>query len=107
MRGADIKIECRVPITEDTSSPETYKQIRTWLDTCKNDHPKCQAPLGDPSLPTRLIHLDTSGDSPNDTSLQPRLVSTDGMEVSDCRYIALSYRWPEDFPPRPSRPRII
>lgn len=97
--GADIKIECRVPITEDTSSPETYKQIRTWLDTCGNDHPKCQAPLGDPSLPTRLIHLDTSGDSPNDTSFQPRLVSTDGMEVSECRYIALSYRWPEDFPP--------
>lgn len=33
-----------------------------------------------------------------DTNLQPRLISTNGMECSECGYIALSYRWPEDFP---------
>lgn len=55
-----------------------------------------------PSLPTRLIYLDMPGDSSlshaGDMSLQPRLISTDGKEYSDCRYITLSYRWPEDFP---------
>ncbi|KAH8760352.1 heterokaryon incompatibility protein-domain-containing protein, partial [Diaporthe sp. PMI_573] len=92
----------RVPITEDTSSPETFKQIHTWLDTCKNDHPRCRAPLELPSLPTRLIYLDASRDSylsiPVERSLQPRLVVTNGMKRSECRYIALSYRWPENFP---------
>lgn len=99
---ADVNIDRRVPITEDTSSPETYKQIRTWLDTCKNEHPNCRPPSGDPSLPTRLIYLDPSRDSslsnPTDTKLQPRLISTNDVECSECRYIALSYRWPEDFP---------
>lgn len=98
-----MKIDsARVPITEDTSSPETYKQICTWLDTCKNEHPNCRPPLGNPSLPTRLIYLDKSrrsslGNSV-DTILQPRLMSTNCMEFSECKYIALSYRWPEDFP---------
>lgn len=100
--NATIGSSTRVPITEDTSSPETYKQIRTWLDTCRNEHPRCRAPSGNPYLPTRLIYLDTSRSSslsnPVDTSLQPRLVSTNGMEGSKCRYIALSYRWPEAFP---------
>lgn len=92
----------RIPITEDTSSLGTYKQIRTWLDTCQNEHPRCRAPLGNAYLPTRLICLDTLRGSPLsnpvDTILQPRLVSTNGMARSECRYIALSYRWPEDFP---------
>lgn len=103
MLDADVKIvSTRVPITEDTSSPGTYKQIRTWLDTCKNEHPNCRPPLGNPSLPNRLIYLDTSRgsslDNSFDTTLQPRLMSTNGMEFSECKYIALSYRWPEDFP---------
>lgn len=102
MLDTNFKIDSRVPITEDTSSPQTYKQIHTWLDTCKNEHSECRASLENASLPTRLIYLDTSRDSglsnPVDTNLQPRLVSTRGMGYSECRYIALSYRWPEDFP---------
>lgn len=58
--------------------------------------------VGKPCLPTRLIYLDSSRDSalsnPVGTNLHPRLVSTKGMEFSESRYIALSYRWPEDFP---------
>lgn len=102
MLDADFEKGSRVPMTGDTSSPETYQQIRTWLNTCKNEHPKCQVSSANPSLPTRLIYLDISRDSslshPGDTSLQPRLISTDGKEYSECRYITLSYRWPEDFP---------
>lgn len=102
MPGADVEIDTNAPITEDTSSPETYRQIRTWLNACQNEHPKCQVLLENPSLPTRLIYLDTLRDTslsnPVDTSLQPRLMSTTGRECSECRYIALSYRWPEDFP---------
>lgn len=102
MPYADVETDTNAPITEDTASPETYKQIRTWLDTCRNEHPKCQASLENKSLPTRLIYLDTSRDSSLsnavDTSLQPRLMSTTGRECSECRYIALSYRWPESFP---------
>lgn len=98
----EIGPRTRVPITEDTSSPETCKQIRTWLDTCQNEHPRCRAPLGNAYLPTRLIYLDTlrgsSLSKPVDTIIQPRLVSVNGMERSECRYIALSYRWPEHFP---------
>lgn len=99
---ADLEINSRVPITEDISSPQTYKQIRTWLDTCNNEHSECRATLGNASPPTKLIYLDSSGDSsmsnPVDTKSQPRLVSTSGMGYSEGRYIALSYRWPEDFP---------
>lgn len=101
MLNADVKIDSRVPITEDTSSPQTYEQIHTWLDTCKNEHPECRASLGSASLPTRLIYLNTSRvflSNQVGMNLQPRLVSTDGMEYSECRYITLSYRWPEDFP---------
>lgn len=92
----------RIPITEDTSSPKTYERIHTWLNTCQNEHPRCRAPVGDAYLPTRLIYLNTprgsSGSNLVDATLRPRLVSTDGMDCSECRYIALSYRWPEDFP---------
>lgn len=102
MPYADVETDTNAPITEDTSSRETYKQIRSWLDTCQNEHPKCQASLENKSLPTRLIYLDTSRDpslsNAVDTSLQPRLMSTTGRECSECRYIALSYRWPEHFP---------
>lgn len=70
--------------------------------TCQNEHPRCRAPIGNPYFPTRLIYLNTSKDSalinPVDTSLQPRLVYTNDLDCSECRYIALSYRWPEDFP---------
>lgn len=102
MLDADVKIVSRVPITGDTSSPETCEQIRTWLNTCKNEHTECKVSSRNPLLPTRLIYLDMSRDSSlshmGNTSLQPRLISTDGREYSDCRYITLSYRWPEDFP---------
>lgn len=107
MLDADVILDLnttnsRVPITEDTSSSETYKQIHTWLYTCKNEHQRCRAPLGNASLPTRLIYLDTlrgpSLSIPGETRLQPRLVVTNGMRRLECRYIALSYRWPEDFP---------
>lgn len=100
--GADFRLEYRIPIAEDTASPGTYKQIKTWLDTCNNEHPKCWVPLEKQSLPTRLIRLDSSTCSALsnaiDTNLQPVLVSTVDMEVSKTRYMALSYRWPEDFP---------
>lgn len=96
------EVPSRVPITEDTSSPETYRQIKTWLDNCKTEHPKCRARFGNQSLPTRLIYLETPGDAslthPVNTSLQPRLVSTSGMECLERGYIALSYRWPPDSP---------
>lgn len=36
--------------------------------------------------------------NPVGTDLHPKLVSTNGMESSESRYIALSYRWPENFP---------
>lgn len=99
---ADVIVEQRVPITEDTSSTETYQQIHTWLDTCKNEHPRCRAPSGTASIPTRLIYIDTLRDSslnhPDKEYLQPKLVYTNDMRLSECKYIALSYRWPEDFP---------
>lgn len=95
----------RVPIVGDTSSPQTYRQLRTWLETCDAEHAKCQLILPqEPSLPTRLIYLAPSKDilssQPRDIILQPRLVSTNDIELefSESSYIALSYRWPERFP---------
>lgn len=92
--------EYRNPIREDTSSSQTYKQIEAWLETCDEGHQQCQEAVGSQCLPTRLIYLDQSIDLARDnpSGFLPRLVSTKGMEVSNTKYIALSYRWPDEFP---------
>lgn len=102
-KDAERKTEYRVPIKEDTSSPSTYKQIKTWLGKCNDRHPKCRLLPGNPFLPTRLIYLDSSKDAVSgdaidtDVKFQPRLVSTHGLNISDSRYIVLSHRRQEDF----------
>lgn len=104
-------LEYRNPITEDTSSPETYRQMEAWLETCDKGHLKCQVATESPYVPTRLIHLDSSTDLVGDnllgSSFLPRLISTKGtsMEFSNTQYMVLSYRWPEDFPNEPKSTR--
>ncbi|KAJ4387519.1 hypothetical protein N0V93_008113 [Gnomoniopsis smithogilvyi] len=98
----------RVPIAEDRASPQTYMQIRSWLDTCNSRHQKCRLLSEKPTLPekrilpSRLVYLAPSRNAISsnevDINLQPRLVTTNGLKFSKTSYVALSYRWPENFP---------
>lgn len=89
----------RVPVTEDTSSSQTYAQIKSWLVACDR-HPICQSIEKQPFLPTRLVQVRfVDNDSPDGNCLnKPRVVITDSLQSPSARYIALSHRWPDNFP---------
>ncbi|KAG7041000.1 heterokaryon incompatibility protein, partial [Colletotrichum scovillei] len=75
--------------SESTSSQQTFAQVDSWFQDCKNNHEKCREVATDPKwYPTRLIDI-----GPLDTSsLVCRIINT-GDETPHGPYMTLSHCW--------------
>ena len=65
-------------------SEAAYEQIRTWLSSCRGDHPNCPKSL-DRALPTRVLDVGAP-----DGSQEPKIYITKGEAA---QYLVLSYCW--------------
>ncbi|KXH41074.1 hypothetical protein CNYM01_04589 [Colletotrichum nymphaeae SA-01] len=75
--------------SESTSSQQTFAQVDSWFQDCKNNHEKCREVATDPKwYPTRLIDI-----GPLDTSsFVCRIINT-GDENPHGPYMTLSHCW--------------
>ncbi|KAF2729997.1 hypothetical protein EJ04DRAFT_501363 [Polyplosphaeria fusca] len=76
----------RKPLVGDTSSPQTFAQIRSWLDNCTKNHSKCKKASLENFTPTRLLDI-----SPIEESGAVRLVETSSTPTHARPFIALSH----------------
>lgn len=70
------------PVTAHSSSDESLRLARRWLDDCEGGHESCKTGA-DPPLPTRVIDVGQDG-------TEPVLVESKGATG---RYATLSYCW--------------
>jgi hypothetical protein len=74
------------PISADMESDSTFRQARTWLNTCIEQHDDCTSSAND-FVPTRLLQI------AQDVSDKPvKLVETAAIP-KDTRYATLSHCW--------------
>lgn len=78
----------RRKISGDTSSAESFQQVRSWLDICIKNHPKCHTDSQNGFLPTRLIDLGLL-----EAQTEPRLINSKGLSSEGLQYIVLSHGW--------------
>lgn len=80
--AASIK---RRPFIADFASEDTFRLIKSWLDTCVFHHPGCSSPII-PNMPTRVIDVGIRGGQQDPILFTPPTGFRDS-------YIALSYCW--------------
>ena len=78
----------------NTGSDSTYKHINSWMDYCKESHPRLpklrsRTPTDEAWLPTRLLDIQSTSGDRQDTV---RLVEG-ASRPSDAEYATLSYCW--------------
>ncbi|TVY82098.1 hypothetical protein LSUE1_G005835 [Lachnellula suecica] len=74
-------------ISRTTDSEQSWTLAKSWIEVCAKSHTTCHVSLSERRLPTRLVNV---GGGENFTG--PRLVLTDGMELST-PYLSLSHCW--------------
>ncbi|KAM7207257.1 Heterokaryon incompatibility protein (HET) domain containing protein [Naviculisporaceae sp. PSN 640] len=84
------------PIAKDSSAPECFARIRSWIEDCDTTHEKCQKNAVLPPLPTRVVDVNPSEDG----QLRPFLFTSCGAVG---KYAALSYVWGGDQPVKATR----
>ncbi|KAK0729600.1 heterokaryon incompatibility protein-domain-containing protein [Lasiosphaeris hirsuta] len=89
-----LGISLRIPASE-VLDQACIGRLRGWLQTCTNEHPRCQV-SGARRLPTRLIDVGTT------TTSIPKLIASSSLATS-APYIALSYCW---GPPSATAPQL-
>ncbi|KAM7187546.1 Heterokaryon incompatibility protein (HET) domain containing protein [Naviculisporaceae sp. PSN 640] len=80
----------------DPRSEGHFDTIRSWIQNCQNNHPKCKTTVSgvrisqdQTELPARCIHLSSSD---GDSKIIARLAATEGLRG---RYITVTHRWNE------------
>ncbi|KAF6807568.1 heterokaryon incompatibility protein [Colletotrichum sojae] len=76
-----------------TGSEQSFGQMKSWLENCKNNHPICQSrPTSGDFMPTRVLDLNTASETCSTTRI--RVVETKNM--NNDRYMTLSHCWGDD-----------
>ncbi|KAF1973295.1 HET-domain-containing protein [Bimuria novae-zelandiae CBS 107.79] len=83
-----LRTERAVWKPEVTSTIEGLDSILPWLHNCDENHPQCST--SSTWIPTRLIEI---GSLQQDSPPFIRLVSAQGLSVTEVRYTALSHCW--------------
>src|SRR3954465_15866514 len=76
----------RKTLAGSTSSPQTFQQIRSWINICSEGHNRCTRLVGSGSLPKKLIDLDASKDGKT-----IKVIKTEELFAKDTRYVTLSH----------------
>ncbi|KAI2467007.1 HET-domain-containing protein [Annulohypoxylon bovei var. microspora] len=86
----------RLPV--NSGSAEALGLARTWLDTCRVQHPECTIQVGH-YVPTRLLNI---------SHADPKLVLREEVETAqdDIKYVALSHCWGGSQPLKTLRSNI-
>lgn len=87
-------IQLGLPELLQPGTPEFFRLIRLWLQSCDDDHIQCSV-LEQIPLPTRLIDVGTN-ESP-----ELRLLETREVTLESSKYIALSHRWGDESEEKP------
>lgn len=80
------------PLGNSSGSAETFKLVRTWLDDCKQHHPRCNVRDEVSWLPTRVLDLGSQEDF---SKIRVCVTSEENFTVIP-EYTTLSHRWPVD-----------
>ncbi|KAF2713411.1 HET-domain-containing protein [Pleomassaria siparia CBS 279.74] len=85
-----LEIGSRPDVAEHSGSHHCIARVRSWLETCKRDHPECSfvspSPDSTSFLPKRIVDV-------GDGNSLPRLCSSSTITTQNRSYIALSHCW--------------